>query len=100
MQIARQDRAAISPRFLQFAICILQFSMSILAQAHPMLAFSCKPNKAERLMKLRTPNLNRSALALLLALALMCATLFGWPQDIAGGASALLGQDIIGGANV
>ena len=30
----------------------------------------------------------------------MCATLFGWPQDIAGGASALLGQDIIGGANI
>src|SRR5213075_3591207 len=27
-------------------------------------------------------------------------TIFGWPQDIAGGASALAGQDIMGGAAV
>src|ERR1700687_3889658 len=26
--------------------------------------------------------------------------LFGWPQDLAGGASTLVGQDIIGGAAV
>src|SRR2546428_10258990 len=53
-----------------------------------------------RPLKLRRLNVNKSAFLLFLLLALMCATLFGWPQDIAGGASALLGQDIIGGANV
>src|SRR5438552_18870998 len=52
------------------------------------------------LPNLTKPKLNKSAFVLLLVLALTCATLFGWPQDIAGGASALLGQDIIGGANI
>jgi len=43
-------------------------------------------------------NLNRLAIALLAAL--LSQSLFGWPQDIAGGAGALVGQDIIGGAAV
>src|SRR4051812_14739005 len=32
--------------------------------------------------------------------ALLSQTLFGVPQDIAGGAAALIGQDIIGGASI
>src|ERR1043166_8923728 len=75
-------------------------NIRLCVQAHPTLAFSSRLNKAERLVKLRKPKLNKSALAIVLMLALMCATLFGLPQDIAGGASALLGQDIIGGASV
>src|SRR5712691_11873064 len=33
-------------------------------------------------------------------LALLGRHIFGWPQDISGGASSLAGQDIIGGASV
>src|SRR5207245_8953204 len=51
-------------------------------------------------LKLSKPSVNQVHLVLFLLLALTGATLFGLPQDIAGGASALLGQDIIGGANV
>src|SRR5438128_2648935 len=36
----------------------------------------------------------------MLVLLLTVQGLFGWPQDIAGGASALTGQDIIGGASI
>ena len=39
-------------------------------------------------------------LASVLLAALVCQSLFGLPQDIAGGAAALIGQDIIGGASV
>src|SRR5712691_3557968 len=39
-------------------------------------------------------------LILVLMLALLGRHIFGWPQDIAGGASSLAGQDIIGGASV
>src|SRR5881227_1717622 len=50
-------------------------------------------------MKLNRPQkTNRIASALLVVL--ISQSLFGWPQDIAGGASALIGQDIIGGASV
>src|SRR5258708_25239513 len=46
----------------------------------------------------RTNNFGK--LGLFLTLALLSQSLFGWPQDIAGGASALVGQDIMGGASV
>ena len=36
----------------------------------------------------------------MLVLLLVGQGLFGWPQDISGGASALAGQDIIGGAAI
>jgi len=49
-------------------------------------------------LKKRTNSLG--GLALWLALAALGNSLFGWPQDIAGGASSLVGQDIIGGASV
>src|SRR5262245_32370905 len=39
-------------------------------------------------------------IALGLLAILTSQTLFAWPQDIAGGAAALIGQDIIGGATV
>src|SRR5712692_1659649 len=39
-------------------------------------------------------------IVLALALAGLVHSIFGFPQDIAGGASALAGQDIIGGASV
>ena len=45
--------------------------------------------------KLKT-NLGSFVLVFLLAVQ----GLFGWPQDLAGGASSLVGQDIIGGAAV
>jgi len=41
-------------------------------------------------LKKRTNNLGR--VALWLALAALGNSLFGWPQDIAGGASSLVGQ--------
>src|SRR5882757_4709961 len=47
---------------------------------------------------MRTTNLSKPAL--LLIIALLGQSLFGWPQDIAGGASSLVGQDIMGGGSV
>jgi len=39
-------------------------------------------------------------LATVLIVAIFSHALFGLPQDIAGGAAALIGQDIIGGASI
>src|SRR5512132_3119102 len=54
---------------------------------------------AQKMRPRRKPNITKR-LAIALVAGLMSQTLFGWPQDIAGGASALVGQDIIGGASV
>ncbi len=54
--------------------------------------------KVFRLLKRTTSS---SKLGIFLFIALLGQTLFGWPpQDIAGGASSLIGQDIIGGASI
>jgi len=39
-------------------------------------------------------------LAIILVAVIFSHALFGLPQDIAGGASSLVGQDIIGGASI